>query len=120
MRINGFSAATGLLCLWASACGAAHPASQGTIRFTGSIVEPMCATNAHSGTQLDVTGCPSASRGNQFTVRSVAPVASVNAASLRLVADSGSGRFYDQRYLLVDGRGQPVKSGRYVVTLTAP
>ncbi|CAI8970186.1 MULTISPECIES: hypothetical protein [Pseudomonas] len=120
MRINGFSAATCLLCLWASTCGAAQPAGQGTIRFTGSIVEPLCATNAHSGARMDVTGCPSASRGNRFDVRSMAPVASVNGASLRLVADSGSGRYYDQTYLLVDSLGKPIQSGNYVVTMTAP
>ena len=120
MRINGFSATTGLLCLWASTCGAAQPPNQGTINFIGSIAEPVCATNAHSDAQFDVTGCPSVSRGNQFTVRGVAPVASVNGASLRLVADSRSGRNYDQQYLLVDRLGQPVKSGAYVITLTSP
>lgn len=37
-----------------------------------------------------------------------------------LVADSGGGRYYDQRYLLVDGGGKPIQSGNYVITLTAP
>ncbi|WP_371926555.1 hypothetical protein [Pseudomonas sp. PB105] len=40
--------------------------------------------------------------------------------NVRLVADSGSGRYYDQRYRVVDSTGKPVQSGNYVVTVTAP
>lgn len=120
MNVRRFAVMTGLLCLWASTCGAAQTVGQGTIRFTGAIVEPGCATNARSGSVVELTGCASVSRGSRFDVRSVAPVASVNAAHVRLVADSGEGRYYDQRYLLVDSDGKPILSGNYVVTMTSP
>ena len=41
-------------------------------------------------------------------------------ADVKLVADSNDGRYYDQRYVLVDALGKPIQSGAYVVTLTAP
>jgi hypothetical protein len=125
MSVKGISVFTGLLCLWAGACGATQPASHGTIQFTGAIVESGCATNARSGAVIELTGCANASRGTRVDVSSVAPVASVKAlgdpaAHVLLVADSGGGRYYDQRYLLVDGGGKPIQSGNYVITLTAP
>ena len=41
-------------------------------------------------------------------------------ANVKLVADSRDGRYYDQRYVLVDALGKPIQSGAYVVTLSAP
>ncbi|WP_448651947.1 type 1 fimbrial protein [Pseudomonas fluorescens] len=120
MNVKGISVFTGLLCLWAGACGAAQTVAHGTISFTGSIVEPGCATNARSGSVVELTGCANSNRGSRFDVHSVAPVASVDAAHVQLVADSGNGRYYDQRYLLVDNAGQPIKSGHYVITMTSP
>ncbi len=120
MNVGHISVVTGLLCLWASTCGAAQTVGQGTIRFTGAIVESGCATNARIGSVMELTGCASASRGSRLDVRSVAPVASVNAAHVRLVADTGEGRYYDQRYLLVDDAGKPIQSGNYVITMTSP
>ncbi len=120
MKVKGISVFTGLFCLWAGACGAAQTVGQGTIQFSGAIVEPGCATNARSGAVMELTGCAVSNRGSRFDVRNVAPMASVNAAHVRLVADSGSGRYYDQRYLLVDNAGQPIKSGNYVITMTSP
>ncbi|MBI6634899.1 type 1 fimbrial protein [Pseudomonas paralactis] len=120
MNVRRVSVMTGLLCLWASACGAAETAGQGTIRFSGAIVESGCATNAHSGSVMELRGCANVSRGSRFEVRNVAPVASVNAAHVRLVADSGEGRYYDQRYLLVDTAGKPIQSGNYIITMTSP
>ncbi|UEH06252.1 type 1 fimbrial protein [Pseudomonas sp. HN8-3] len=120
MNVRRFAVVTGLLCLWASTCGAAQTVGQGTIRFTGAIVEPGCATNARSGSVMELRGCARLSRGSRFEVRHVAPVASVNAAHVRLVADSGEGRYYDQRYLLVDAAGKPIESGNYIITMTSP
>ena len=120
MNVGRFSVMTSLLCLWASTCGAAQTVGQGTLRFTGAIVESGCATNARSGSVMELTGCASVSRGSRLDVRSVEPVASVKAAHVRLVADSGEGRYYDQRYLLVDNAGKPIESGNYVITMTSP
>lgn len=120
MNVKGISAVTGLFCLWAGACAAAQTVGQGTIQFTGAIVEPGCAANARSGAVMELTGCASSNRGSRFEVRNVAPVASVNAAHVKLVADSGTGRYYDQRYLLVDSAGKPIQSGNYVITMTSP
>ena len=53
-------------------------------------------------------------------MRSVAPVVSVDAPHVRLVADSGKGRYYDQRYVLVDSAGKLIQSGNYIITMTSP
>ena len=53
-------------------------------------------------------------------MRNIAPVASVNAAHVKLVADSGDGRYYNQSYLLVDAAGKAIQSGNYVITMTSP
>ncbi|WP_395608035.1 type 1 fimbrial protein [Pseudomonas sp. B22129] len=120
MNVKRVAIIAGLLCLWAGSGSAAQTLGGGTIEFRGAIVEPGCATNARSGAVMELTGCASASRGSRLEVSNVAPVASVNAAHVRLVADSGSGRYYDQRYLLVDNAGKPIQSGNYVITLTSP
>ncbi len=126
MRINGLSVAAGLLVVWAGTCGAAQTVSQGTILFHGSIVEPGCMSNAHNGSVIELTGCPSASRGNRIDVHRVAPVASVKATGdtsvhAVLLTDTGrDARYYDQRYQLVDSRGKPIQSGAYVMTLSSP
>ncbi|MCF5668917.1 type 1 fimbrial protein [Pseudomonas marginalis] len=118
MSSKGISMFTSLLCLWAGVSDAAQTVGQGTIEFRGSIVEPGCATNARSGSVVELKGCAQANRGSRLEVREMAPVASVNAAHVRLVADSVSGRYYDQQYVLVDGAGKRVQSGNYVITLT--
>ncbi|MGB3125362.1 MAG: type 1 fimbrial protein [Pseudomonas sp.] len=120
MNVKGIAVFTGLFCLWAGACGAAQTVGRGTLEFRGAIVEPGCATNARSGAVMELSGCARSSRGSRVDVRTIAPVASVNAAHVKLIADSGNGRYYDQRYLLVDGAGKPVTSGNYVITLTSP
>ncbi|WP_106803484.1 type 1 fimbrial protein [Pseudomonas sp. S5D5] len=120
MSVKRLSVMAGLLGIWASTCGAAQIVGQGSIEFHGSIVEGGCATNTHSGAVMELHECAVASRGSHFDVRGVAPVASVDAAHVLLVADSGNGRYYDQRYVLVDGAGKPIRSGNYVVTMTLP
>lgn len=120
MSSKGISVIAGLLGLWASTCGAAQSVGQGTLEFRGSIVEPGCATNARSGLVMEVKGCADTGHANRFDVRSLMPVAGVAAPRLLRVADSGRGRNHDQRYVLVDGAGQPILSGNYVVTVTTP
>ncbi|OPA89840.1 hypothetical protein BFW87_22510 [Pseudomonas fluorescens] len=120
MNVKGVSMVAGLFCLWAGGVSAAQTVGGGTIEFRGAIVESGCATNARSGSVIELSGCSSANRGSRLDALNVAPVASVNAAHVRLVADSGSGRYYDQRYLLVDDAGKPIQSGNYVITMTSP
>ncbi|WP_439862576.1 type 1 fimbrial protein [Pseudomonas antarctica] len=120
MNVKGIGVFAGLFCLSVGTCAAAQTAGGGTLEFRGAIVEAGCATNARSGPVMELTECSSANRGGRIDVHSVASVASVDKAHVRLVADSGNGRYYDQRYLLVDNAGQPITSGNYVVTLTSP
>ncbi len=111
--------ATGFLAVWAGACMAS---SQGVIQFHGSIVESGCTTSAGNSSVMELKGCPIASRGNHFDVRPVASVKALGnaAANVKLVADIGNGRYYDQRYVLVDSLGKPIQSGNYVITMTSP
>ena len=120
MNVHRVAVLTGLLGLWASTCGAAQTVGQGTIRFSGAIVESGCATNARSGSVMELRGCAQSSRGSRIEVRSVVPVVSVDAPHVRLVADSGKGRYYDQRYVLVDSAGKLIQSGNYIITMTSP
>ncbi|NVZ69501.1 type 1 fimbrial protein [Pseudomonas costantinii] len=123
MNVKRLSVVTGFLAMWAGACMAS---SQGVIQFHGSIVESSCTSVASSGSMMELKGCPLASRGSRINVHPVSSVkalgnATVNAtANVKLVADSGSGRYYDQRYVLVDPLGKPIHSGAYVITLTSP
>ena len=87
MNVRRVAVMTGLLGLWASTCGAAQTVGQGTIRFSGAIVESGCATNARSGSVMELRGCAQSSRGSRIEVRSVAPVVSVDAPHVRLVAE---------------------------------
>ncbi|MBI6910228.1 type 1 fimbrial protein [Pseudomonas palleroniana] len=119
MNVIRLSVVTGLLAVWAGTCMAA---SSGVIQFHGSIVEPGCNSATPGGSTVAFNGCPQAMRGSRFEVQ---PVGSVQAlgnatANVKLVADSSNGRYYDQRYLLVDAGGKPIQSGAYIVTMTAP
>lgn len=119
MNGMGLSAVTGFLALWAGTCMASSPS---VIQFQGSIVGLGCASVTQSGALIELKGCPLASRGSQYQAR---PVGSVKAlgnatANVKLVADSGNARYYDQRYVLVDNLGKPIQSGNYVITMTSP
>lgn len=120
MNVKGISVVVGALCLGAGACNAAQTVSHGVIQFRGSIVEAPCAANARSSSVMELTACPTASRDRRVDVRQVATVAGANAASAQLVSETRNGRYYDQRYLLVDNLGKPIQSGAYVITLTSP
>ncbi|MGH8449028.1 type 1 fimbrial protein [Pseudomonas sp.] len=119
MNVTRLSVVTGFLVVWAGACLAAP---SGVIHFHGSIVEPGCNSATLGGSTVAFNTCPQAMRGSQLEVQ---PVRSVQAlgnatANVKLVADSGSGRYYDQRYVVVDARGKPIQSGTYIVIVTSP
>ncbi|NWF14706.1 type 1 fimbrial protein [Pseudomonas reactans] len=119
MNVKRLSLVTGVLAVWAGA-GIAGPS--GVIQFHGSIVEPSCHAAAPSGSTLELKGCPQALLGSRLAVQPVRTVKALGTAqaNVKLVADSSDGRYYDQRYVLVDALGKPIQSGAYVVTLSAP
>ncbi|MGU9859999.1 type 1 fimbrial protein [Pseudomonas sp. LF245] len=118
-NVKRLSLVSGFFAVWAGSCLAA---SGGVIQFRGSIVEPGCNAVTSGGSTMELKGCPQAFRGGRFDVQPIRSVQAVGDASVsvKLVTDSGSGRYYDQRYVLVDSQGKPVQTGLYVVTLTAP
>lgn len=108
------------------ACLAATLAGQGVIRFQGSIVEPGCTSHVGANSTVELNGCPTSARGSASNAVGVEPVRSVTAldhsrVDVKLVSESSKdGRYYDRQYALVDGAGKPLKSGSYLITLTAP
>lgn len=123
MSIKCLAAVMGLLLDGIATCDAEQPVRNGTIQFHGSIVEPSCNVSG-SRSVMELKKCPLVSRGTLFQVRSVQPTSTVQALghslNVKLVADSTSGRYYDQSYVLIDNRGNPVLSGSYIITLTSP
>lgn len=119
MNVLRLSLVTGVLAVWTGACLAA---SSGVIQFHGSIVEPGCNPSTSGGATVEFNGCPQALRGSQFEAQSVRSVTALGnaAVNVKLVADSPNGRYFDQRYVLVDALGKPIQSGAYIVTMTAP
>lgn len=118
MKIKSVSVVAGLLCVAAGVCSAAQSAGHGVIEFRGSIVEAGCAANARSGAVMELSGCITDSRSSRPEARNMATGG--GAARAQLVSQSRDGRYFDQRYLLVDATGKPVESGNYVITLTSP
>ena len=119
MNVKRLSVVSGLLAVWAGGCMAA---SSGVIQFHGSIVEPSCNSAAPGGSTVEFNGCPQPVRGSRFEVQPVRSVKALgsSAVNIKLVADSGDGRYYDQRYMVVDLNGKPILSGAYVITTTVP
>ncbi|QBF25667.1 type 1 fimbrial protein [Pseudomonas tructae] len=124
MNGKSVASAAGLL-VFSGACLAATPVAQGVITFTGSIVEAPCMASERSGV-LSLDDCPAQMRGTRVDLHRVEPQASVSAPDLapvnvKLVADSGTaGRYYHQRYALMDASGKPITRGTFLVTLTTP
>ena len=116
--VKRLSLVAGFFALWTGASMAAD----GVIRFEGRVVEPGCQSSSRGGSTLELTGCPQKLRDSQLNVQPIRSVQAVGTApvQVKLLTDSGAGRYYDQRYQLVDGRGKPIQSGAYVVTLIAP
>lgn len=88
--------------------------ASGMLQFTGSIVEPSCTTTVGSaGWRMD--DCPALARDSVIGIEGVdgqaLPVQAVR-------VDQGA--TVDQSYRLVDGRGEPLTQGHYVVILTSP
>lgn len=125
MNVALASAAFGLFFGLSSSCFAGSPGTQGVIRFTGSITETNCASNAVD-TGLNLRQCPQGLRGGAIEITPINPQVSVkgldpSAVKVKLISDSGrQGRYYDQHYAFVDQSGKPVTSGTYLVTLSVP
>lgn len=119
MNLKRLSVVTGFVVAWTGSCLAAP---SGIIQFHGSIVEAACNTGTPGGATVEFNECPQALRGGQFEVQSVRSVMVPGNApvNIKLVTESGSGRYYDQRYVLVDAHDKPIQSGAYIVTMTAP
>ena len=103
------------------ACWAGTPVAQGKIQFQGSIVEPNCASRTGERATFELNVCPSPLRATTIIVNNVATVNDSSSIKVRLVSDTGrNGRYYNQRYELVDKSGMPIRSGNYLVTLSLP
>ena len=125
MSIKHLAVAAGLFLAGIGTFSQAQQPSRGVINFHGSIVEPSCNASSEGESLMQLKGCTTASRGNLISAHSVQPFNTVksvqgSATQVRLVADSGTnGRYYNQSYQLMDNAGAPVRSGSYVVTITA-
>ena len=118
-------ASVALLLSFCAVCQASTQMAQGTIRFTGSIVESPCTTSSQlNGWRMQ--GCSASAREPGIEVRPINSQAAVRAldntsVQVKRVAGSGHpGRYYDRQYVLVDNAGTPVTTGTYVITLTLP
>ncbi|WP_063913815.1 type 1 fimbrial protein [Pseudomonas sp. p21] len=84
--------------------------ASGMLHFTGSIIEPSCTTTVgDAGWRMD--NCPALARDSVIGVQGVDGQA-LPAKAVRV--DRG------QAYRLVDGRGEPLTQGHYVVVVTSP
>jgi type 1 fimbria pilin len=122
--MNGKRIAAGLSLLFA--LSGACLAAPGTIRFEGSIVEPGCQSRVGTDGTFELYECSAQSRAMGIEANTIAPTASVSAVgqssvNVKLLADSGrDSRYYDQRFVLMDEAGLPIRSGDYLVTLSLP
>jgi hypothetical protein len=100
-------------------------ASQGVVAFRGAIVETPCPVST-STEGFALHGCPGMPTGNYFSARNVESLRSFRSidnpvTQVKLIHQSADeGGSIRQQYALVDGNGQPVTSGNYVVTLALP
>lgn len=126
--MNGKRLSVGISLFFAlsGACLAATPVAHSVIQFHGSVVELGCTSRVGANSTFEFNDCPTRVGGKSVRVRSVEPVRSVSAfdhssVNVKLLAGSSQdGRYYDQQYELVDGVGNPVRSGTYLITLTSP
>lgn len=94
----------------------------GAIQFSGAVVDTSCASQGGNNSTFGYKNCPTRLNGDVLGVQPVGTVRAVGKSNvnIRLLADSRNGRFFDQRYQLVDGLGKPVGSGNYLITMTSP
>ncbi|MHC8354576.1 type 1 fimbrial protein [Pseudomonas sp. LB3P81] len=119
MKIMHLSAAMSLCFTLNSACHAAPPMAQGTIRFQGAIVERGCSAAMGKPSTLMLNACPTPAGTPTVNVHGIDPISA--RANLKLVSDSGrEARYYDQQFEIVDSSGAPVRSGNYLITMTLP
>ncbi|HEF4760160.1 TPA: type 1 fimbrial protein [Pseudomonas putida] len=114
---------SGVICTFLtlnSACWAATLSAPGLIRFEGAIVERGCRSSLGADATLALNACPAAGHRTVVEVNDVDPLSPRSDIKVKLVADGGQGRYYDQQYRLVDGAGMPVQSGNYLITMTLP
>lgn len=120
MKIKHLSVAMSVFFALSGTCNATPLIAQGTIHFEGSIVEPGCRSDVTRNAAFELTTCPHVSRTQLVSVNQVDALDSSRHVTARLVANIDRGRYYDQRYELVDSAGKPIRSGMYLVTTTLP
>ena len=115
-----------LFALSGGPCLAAAQVGQGVVQFQGSVVEQACNPRVQGRVSFELTHCTVPAQRNNVSASQVLPKASASSArpapvAVKLIAQNNrAGRYYDQRYTLVDLAGKPLVSGAYVITLTAP
>ncbi|MBZ9780565.1 type 1 fimbrial protein [Pseudomonas sp. REP124] len=115
MKINSLPVVLSLLAILPLATTAV---AQNSIRFEGSIVERPCHSSLTTAGTLELNTCPALARATAFDAINIDQASSMT--SVKLLADSGPDRYYDQRYALVDAKGKPIRAGNYLVTMTLP
>jgi type 1 fimbria pilin len=124
MSINRLAIGASLFFALNSGSQAAVPLGQGVIQFHGSVVESSCIAHVNMSSSFELQRCPQPMLGTAVNVRTVESTRSVSAAGYSsvkvklLAVSSPDGRYYNQRFELVDGSGKPVQSGRYLITVT--
>lgn len=124
MSINRLAIGASLFFALNSGSQAAVPLGQGVIQFHGSVVESSCIAHVNMSSSFELQRCPQPMLGTAVNVRTVESTRLVSAAGhssvkVKLLAvSSPDGRYYNQRFELVDGSGKPVQSGRYLITVT--
>ncbi|KAB0495805.1 hypothetical protein [Pseudomonas vancouverensis] len=105
-------------------CLANGTAEQGSLRIQGYITETLCTPASRAGTDgqaiIQLTQCPGDTRDNVMNASRLAPTMTVSAVgnSSGEARVNAIGAKADNRYTLVDSKGQPMETGAYVVTLT--
>ncbi|MFV3290395.1 hypothetical protein ACNFBR_16800 [Pseudomonas sp. NY11955] len=92
----------------------AATASSGVLRFTGSVVAPLCRASTGQAV-LWMDDCPPQARANAVDIQRVDRQTG-DAQVVRVDDRRGT----NQQYRLVDSHGQALTQGSYVITLTLP
>lgn len=94
--------------------------AQNSIRFEGSIVERGCHSSVDPHGVLELKTCPALARETTFDVVHLAQPRTSPNITVKRLTDSGQGRYYDQKFTLVDTKGKPILSGNYLITMALP